>query len=54
MEAMESAGRAQLAVKGPYKFDHKNVAADVAEFQDLALDAEFAALNDYALQKFGK
>ncbi len=54
MEALENAGRAQLAFKGPYKFDPKNVEADIAEFQNLALDAEFAALNDFALQKFGE
>lgn len=53
LEALGNVGKA-MAFKGTYKFDPKNVEADVAEFQDVALDAEFEALNGYALQKFGK
>ncbi|MCX4274155.1 MAG: hypothetical protein OSJ27_00045 [Candidatus Gastranaerophilales bacterium] len=53
MEALENVGRA-MAFKGAYKFDPKNVEADVREFQEAALDAEFLALNDFALRKFGE
>ncbi len=53
MDALGNIGKA-MTFKGSYKFDPKNVEADVAEFQNLALDMEFAALNDFALQKFGK
>lgn len=53
MDALGSIGKA-MAFKGSYKFNPKNVEADVREFQDIALDAEFAALNNLALKKFGK
>ena len=61
MEALESAGRAQLAFKGAYEFDAKKVEADVMEFQKLAadsadnaLDIAFKGLNDYALSTYGE
>lgn len=61
MEALESAGRAQLAFKGTYEFDAKKVEADVMEFQRLAADAAdnalniaFKGLNDYALSAYGE
>ncbi len=53
MDALGNIGKA-MAFKGSYKFDPKNVETDVREFQDAALDAEFAALNNFALKKFGK
>ncbi len=61
MEALESAGRAQLAFQGAYEFDAKKVEADVMEFQKLAADAAdnalnvaFKGLNDYALSAYGE
>ena len=61
MEALESAGRAQLAFKGAYEFDAKKVEADVMEFQKLAAEAAdnalnvaFKGLNDYALSEYGE
>jgi len=61
MEALESAGRAQLAFQGAYEFDAKKVEADVREFQNLAaqaadnaLNIAFKGLNDYALSAYGE
>lgn len=61
MQALESAGRAQLAFQGAYEFDANNVRSDVKEFEayisgtaDAVLDATFRNLNNYALAKYGK
>ena len=61
MEALESAGRAQVAFKGAYEFDASKVKADVMEFEKLAADAAdnalniaFKGLNDYALATYGE